>query len=1316
MAAVQSQEKVPKAAVKNKAPKNPKFKETFCIVCRRHYFTNEALEHMHCLQHHRMLRIVLGKDAVHNCQACKKKFFCLNEFASHLLMTPHIKNFENLRTKNVKPAPLSYSLSAKAITKILDRNRELKREQKKTKNKQTKKQKQEAAQRHSMQPNGTRTNTLVHQEATQGNFTQKQTRTSQQSQKAQSSVVVQNKENKISRVQQPHDYSGAPFHNAGWRPHYDSGPFGGHPPQYCQAQFAPPAHHPRFHSPFGNNQFSYRNAQNYRFNSPPPNALPAVSQYNYNTQYAGNAFTSDCLPDDGAILFDGNQSTNMESSQQEGSSRSAPPAPMSAPASAAPIREKDISAMLKQIRKELGVREPCRADREARKQSSEAGGGADGSGALQTAEQSADAAAPQAGTSAAPPGTAPGESKQTSQLFKSSAAEGRVKKEGEALVAKDASSSLKSPAFEPNLNPPRKVRIAHKAAQGEKFTPRKPVLDKLLNSSETRSQLNKKMAHSQRKRKNVKDKFKTGLVSLSTCNEPASPNAHPSLSEGFHWASVSDAPQAPPPPSDADTSWMLPRVQAPRSYQLVEKVCVKKEPNAEDETGRTRETDISTGKRKCRKTTGDGVSDGKKTKTTSNKDQSRMDQLLAVSLKEDELSRSLEDLDVSLIEARNALQAAYADVQRLLLLRQQFSAEINSLRAKRIEILQGLQGYCEASHSASSSLIQQPPAAAPSSSTAHPLPVPLTVAAALKQEVSRFASAEQAFPRAANSPQVPLIQLASSFPANVLFQPSHPPTPTASFAQQITAESCPPVLSPVPESSTGGQQQQEAGLGPKRCTHTEASAKTSQPSEGISEAEPAGNLSKDRVEFEEPSANGRKHKAAEENDEGSESDSSVEMIDLSNQEVIDIDGSDSESPADTEPAVQPEAPQRSVSTELSCASTQTSQENEPESKFQPSVDSRKDAGTPPDSVEDEEPSLGSFSSHSGAVHGLQVHDGLLYTCSGDNTARVYNLMTRECEGIFYGHTNKINCLLVSSGRNTQARLYTGSSDETIRCYNITSKKCLQKISLPDRVLCLHTAWSILYAGLANGSVISYDLKSLKKLDVFECHGPRGVSCLGTAQEGARRLLLVGSYDNTISVRDAKNGLLLRSLEGHTKTVLCMKVVNDLVFSGSSDTSVHSHNIHTGELVRIYKGHSHAVTSIVILGKVMVTACLDKLIRVYELQSHDRLQVYGGHSDMVMCMAVHKSVIYTGCYDGTVQAVKLNLLKNYRCWWQGCSLIFGVPEHLFHHLTQDHSNPNLQTAKCRWRDCNSFFATQQAVRQDLPEHMQSHVENDSKQQP
>ncbi|CAM9173762.1 unnamed protein product, partial [Lampetra planeri] len=270
-----------------------------------------------------------------------------------------------------------------------------------------------------------------------------------------------------------------------------------------------------------------------------------------------------------------------------------------------------------------------------------------------------------------------------------------------------------------------------------------------------------------------------------------------------------------------------------------------------------------------------------------------------------------------------------------------------------------------------------------------------------------------------------------------------------------------------------------------------------------------------------------------------------------------------------------------------------------------------------------------------------------------------------------------------------------------------SNKCLEKLSLPDSVLCLHMAWNVLFAGLANGSV------TLKQLDVFEGHAPRGVSCLGTALEGASRLLLAGSYDSTISVRDAKRGLLLRSLRAHTKTVLCMTVVNDLVFSGSRDTLVHAYNIHTGELLRTYEGHGRAVTSVAVLGEVMVTACQDALVRVYGLQSHECLQVYGGHGDMVTCMAVHQGVIYTGCNDGRVQAVKLNLMQNHRCWWSSCPLIFAVAEHLVQHLVGDHNNPNLQTFKCRWRNCSSFFPTQQSVRQELRDHMQLHVDLDSK---
>lgn len=40
----------------------------------------------------------------------------------------------------------------------------------------------------------------------------------------------------------------------------------------------------------------------------------------------------------------------------------------------------------------------------------------------------------------------------------------------------------------------------------------------------------------------------------------------------------------------------------------------------------------------------------------------------------------------------------------------------------------------------------------------------------------------------------------------------------------------------------------------------------------------------------------------------------------------------------------------------------------------------------------EEPSTAAFVNHQGPIHGLQVHQDLLYTCSEDTTARVHSLV------------------------------------------------------------------------------------------------------------------------------------------------------------------------------------------------------------------------------------------------------------------------------------------------------------------------------------
>ncbi|XP_037607356.1 zinc finger protein 106 isoform X3 [Sebastes umbrosus] len=1429
MAKVQTpQDKLGKTPVKkknNNAKLSQKAKKVYCDLCRKSYLKHEAQEHVHGMLHHRELETVLGKDSFHECQACKASSMGLDEYAQHISTAQHKVKLKILMNRKIKPLALCKTLSTDTMDRIRERNKTLKKEEKKAVRKRRKKLKQAAGQqRGDMRQGGSRNLPVVSTVVKQVNMR----RTLQQEtyQQGINNAVVQNKENKVFSLQRP--LQSTLQNQSGRLACLPGDPAARYPS--VRDQFTQSAQQLTYDVTvkIEGSQTVRRtySTQGGAANKPKRTARPAVCQNDYyNKQYDGE-FTSDHLPHNGAIIFDQGQNESAESSGQEGSAQPAPA--NGSAANAVPIRDVDVSAMLRQIRRALGVREPCRADREARKQSSEVGvrkadrttarqAGAEkekpASGSLRNYAKEAAAAtsvqssqvnssAPASPSGVGPSGIAPPKPKQrtfkmtqvmTLQCEKSSmlaSDSNGPSNSGERIPPRDIQSSLSrcsTAPSEPNVNAAPKVRIAHKSAtvQGGKEAALKPTLNKLLSLSGAKSRTSWREIYEENKRKKQGrarglPRFGIDLANRRSDKESSSAQAwtidnSQTLSEGFHWESVPERPSGahctglpPPPPPPQNTTHNDSRTETQSSSQTQEPseppseppgaaqegcssqpldaVSVKVEPRLEDENGDSR-GDSSTSKRKHN--VYDGVSDqepsGKKKKTKSNKDQGPMDQLLAVSLREDELSHSLQDLDKSLVQVRNALQAAYTEVQRLLLLRQQFTAEVNSLRAQRIEILQGMQGgYVGAERpstssaaavqprlsplpssiafpsSCSSSSSQQSSPTIPASSIS-PLALPPTMQ--VKQEIFQPPTAGQAgqFVKtvSCNSDtlqQVPVNQPAPLFPSDLLpslLLPSpHLAAPTAAVTavkQLKTEHPTSPDTNDVPESSA---RQQTVTLAREEAQSVDSD----------SEEEEGGNLCIEEVKEKEPAAAEKPVAAAavapDDDDGGNESDASVKMMEPSNLVVIDIEESDNEEAPDV--PVHQEPPQKSVSVKFNSSSTQMFQKNDAERRVQPVVPV-KDASVAPECVEvveleDEEPSVGDFANHTGPVHGLHIHEGRLYTCSGDNTARAYSLTTRECQAVFEGHTNKVNCLRVSSLPNMPALLYTGSSDQTIRCYSIKTTKCLSQISVSDRVLCLHVAWNILYAGLANGSVASHDLKTLKNLDVFECHGPRGVSCLGTAQEGARRVLLVGSYDSSISVRDAKNGLLLRTLEGHTKTVLCMKVVNDLVFSGSSDTSVHAHNIHTGELVRIYKGHDHAVTSIVILGKVMVTACLDKLVRVYELQSHDRLQVYGGHSDMVMCMAVHKSVVYTGCYDGSVQAVKLNLMKNYRCWWQSCAMIFGMAEHLLQHLVRDHSNPNLQAVKCRWRSCSTFFGTQQSVQQTLPEHMQSHVENDSKVQP
>ena len=53
-------------------------------------------------------------------------------------------------------------------------------------------------------------------------------------------------------------------------------------------------------------------------------------------------------------------------------------------------------------------------------------------------------------------------------------------------------------------------------------------------------------------------------------------------------------------------------------------------------------------------------------------------------------------------------------------------------------------------------------------------------------------------------------------------------------------------------------------------------------------------------------------------------------------------------------------------------------------------------------------------------------------------------------------------------------------------------------------------------------------------------------------------------------------LLLQTMEGHTNAVICIVVVNRLMYTGSADSSAKCWVTEFGDCTRQYKGHKHSV--------------------------------------------------------------------------------------------------------------------------------------------
>ncbi|KAA8529518.1 hypothetical protein F0562_033683 [Nyssa sinensis] len=152
------------------------------------------------------------------------------------------------------------------------------------------------------------------------------------------------------------------------------------------------------------------------------------------------------------------------------------------------------------------------------------------------------------------------------------------------------------------------------------------------------------------------------------------------------------------------------------------------------------------------------------------------------------------------------------------------------------------------------------------------------------------------------------------------------------------------------------------------------------------------------------------------------------------------------------------------------------------------------------------------------------NDGsLLYSVSWDRTLKVWRTSDFKClESVWNAHDDAINAIVVSS----DGFVYTGSADKKIkkwRTYYGDKKhslvSTLEKHKSAVNALAISADGSVLYSGACDRSII-----------VWEKDDSDGDSCGGG-------MVVVGA------------------LRGHSKAILCLAIVSDLVCSGSADKTV-----------------------------------------------------------------------------------------------------------------------------------------------------------------
>ncbi|KAG7202572.1 hypothetical protein KM043_009768 [Ampulex compressa] len=291
-------------------------------------------------------------------------------------------------------------------------------------------------------------------------------------------------------------------------------------------------------------------------------------------------------------------------------------------------------------------------------------------------------------------------------------------------------------------------------------------------------------------------------------------------------------------------------------------------------------------------------------------------------------------------------------------------------------------------------------------------------------------------------------------------------------------------------------------------------------------------------------------------------------------------------------------------------------------------------------VEDVEYARTEYVAHKGPILDIKVFGNSFLAASEDGTIYRYSQTSNIILNTYKGHKSAITCLYIyktGCTELTKERLYSGSLDGTLRSYNImTGAQTNSTADVGSPIQCMDQAWGMIFIGTKSGQVSRFHMKSGTIKGSSIQFSDKSVLALKATSEGSRRVLIVASRNQPITIRDAQSGLFLRSISGDkSHTVYSLMRDNSLIYCGTSGTSIPVFDFTSGEQVMQYDA-GVGIVCMRLFKQLLFAGCYDGNIYVFDTKDHNLVCSMPGPGNMLLSMEVINDKIIAGSKDRQLQ--------------------------------------------------------------------------------